>query len=257
METKKNAPKDSKSSALDGKEDVKKPDLPLKPPAGEAGSLWPDWLPYGHGVFLLLLLLALLLGYGLPYEKPQLPQRDYRAEYKSVEEEKTATAEYERKKEAYDKEKKVWEEGGEESRRGWIGAGRNLAKFSVVLWLAYSLITHGLMPLIRAIPKHFGKDLSVTLMPVLMLGAFYALATLILNWIPVSGWPSPNPLELQDQSLWKVLGQFIVHLTHPLANMVVTLKEFAVDKWFVPLLFVAATLVIGWGKVSVNKADAS
>ena len=256
METKKKAPKSPKPSDS-VKEEAKKPNLPLKPPAGDSSGLWPEWLPYGHGVFLLLLLLALLLGYGLPYEKPQLPQRDYRAEYKSVEEEKTATAEYERKKEAYDKEKKVWEEGGEESRRGWIGAGRNLAKFSVVLWLAYSLITHGLMPLIRAIPKHFGKDLSVTLMPVLMLGAFYALATLILNWIPVSGWPMPNPLELQDQSLWKVLGQFIVHLTHPLANMVVTLKEFAVDKWFVPLLFVAATLVIGWGKVSVNKADAS
>jgi hypothetical protein len=54
-----------------------------------------------------------------------------------------------------------------------------------------------------------------------------------------------------------VLGQFIVHLTHPLANMVVTLKEFAVDKWFVPLLFVAATLVIGWGKVRTDKADVS
>jgi hypothetical protein len=94
-------------------------------------------------------------------------------------------------------------------------------------------------------------------MPVLILGMFYALATLILNWIPVSGWPNPNPLELNDQSLWKVLGQFIVHLTHPLANMVVTLKEFAVDKWFVPLLFVAATLVIGWGKVRTDKADVS
>ena len=74
---------------------------------------------------------------------------------------------------------------------------------------------------------------------------------------PASGWPSPNPLELNDQSLRKVLGQFIVHLTHPLANMVVTLKEFAVDKWFVPLLFVAATLVIGWGKVPTGKADKS
>ncbi len=257
METKKNAPEGSKSSDSDRQEDVKKPDLPLRSPAGEAGGLWPGWLPYGHGVFLLLLLLALLLGYGLPYEKPQLPQRDYRAEYKTVEAETAAAEEYERKKEIYDKEKKVWEEGGEESRRGWIGAGRNLAKFSVVLWLAYCLITHGLMPLIRAIPKHFGRDLSVTLMPVLMLGAFYALATLILNWIPASGWPSPNPLELQDQSLWKVLGQFIVHLTHPLANMVVSLKEFAVDKWFVPLLFVAATLVIGWGKVPTGKVEKS
>ena len=257
METKKRASKGPNPSGSRKEEEVKKPDLPLKPPAGDLGGLWPDWLHYGHGVFLLLLLLTLLLGYGLPYEKPQLPQRDYRAEYKSVEEETAAATEYERKKEVYDREKKAWDEGGEESRRGWIGAGRNLAKFSVVLWLAYCLITHGLMPLVRAIPKHFGKDLSVTLMPVLILGMFYALTTLILNWIPVSGWPNPNPLELNDQSLWKVLGQFIVHLTHPLANMVVTLKEFAVDKWFVPLLFVAATLVIGWGKVRTDKADVS
>ena len=41
-------------------------------------SPWPEWLPYGHGIFLLLLLLTLLLGYGLPYEKPELPKRDYR-----------------------------------------------------------------------------------------------------------------------------------------------------------------------------------
>jgi hypothetical protein len=39
--------------------------------------------------------------------------------------------------------------------------------------------------------------------------------------------------------------------------MVVTLKEFAVDKWFVPLMFVAATIVIGWRKLSTTKADAS
>ena len=257
METRKKAPKNPEPSDSVKESDSPKPDLPLKPPAGDSGGLWPEWFPYGHGVFLLLLLLTLLLGYGLPYQKPELPQRDYRVEYESVEEESAANTEYERSKKIYDKEKKAWDERGEESRRGWIAAGRNLAKFSTVLWLIYSLITHGLIPLIRAIPKHFGKDLSVTLMPVLILGAFYALATLILNWIPASGWPMPNPLELQDQSLWKVLGQLIVHLTHPLANMVVTLKEFAVDKWFVPLLFVAATLVIGWGKVSVNKADAS
>jgi hypothetical protein len=46
-------------------------------------------------------------------------------------------------------------------------------------------------------------------------------------------------------------------IPHPLANMVVALKEFAVDKWFVPLLFVAATLVIGWGKVPTGKSDKS
>ena len=38
-------------------------------------------------VSLFLLLLALLLGYGLPYEKPEQPQRDYRADYESAEEE--------------------------------------------------------------------------------------------------------------------------------------------------------------------------
>ena len=94
-------------------------------------------------------------------------------------------------------------------------------------------------------------------MPILMLGVVYALAKLILDWIPVSRWPTANSMELQGQSLWKVLGQLIVHLTHPLANMVVTLKEFAVDKWFVPLMFVAATIVIGWRKLSDTKVDAS
>ena len=29
-----------------------------------------------------------------------------------------------------------------------------------------------------------------------------------------------RPLELNDQSLWN-MGQFIVHLTHPIANMVI------------------------------------
>jgi len=221
------------------------------------GGLWPDGLPYGHGAFLLFLLLTLLLGYGLPYDKPELPQRDYRAEYKSAEEKAQITEKYEQKKEAYDEAKKAWDEGGEKARRGWIVAGRNLAKFSTVLWVGYCLITLGLIPLARAIPKHFGKQLSVTLMPILMLGVVYALAKLILDWIPVSGWPTSNPMELQDQSLWKVLGQLIVHLTHPLANMVVTLKEFAVDKWFVPLMFVAATIVIGWRKLSDTKVDES
>ena len=94
-------------------------------------------------------------------------------------------------------------------------------------------------------------------MPILMLGVVYALAKLILDWIPISGWPTSNPMELQDQSLWKVLGQLIVHLTHPIANMVVTLKEFAVDKWFVPLLFVAATIVIGWKRISAPKSETS
>ena len=79
--------------------------------------------------------MTLLLGYGLPYDKPELPQRDYRAEYNSAEEETKATQEYEQKKEAYDEVKKAWDEGGEEARRGWIVAGRNLAKFSTVLWV--------------------------------------------------------------------------------------------------------------------------
>ena len=103
-------------------------------------SPWPGWLPYGHGIFLLLLLLTLLLGYGLPYEKPELPQRDYRTNYGSTEEETVAVQEYEIKKEAYDKQKKAWDEGGEEARRGWIAAGRNLAKFSTVLWLVYTCL---------------------------------------------------------------------------------------------------------------------
>ena len=123
--------------------------------------------------------------------------------------------------------------------------------------IIFSFIVYGLMPLLRLIPKHFGKDLSITLLPVLMLGVLYSLSRLVVEWIPDSGWPLPSPLELNDQSLWKVMGQFIVHLTHPIADMVITLKEFAVDKWFVPLLFVAATLVIGWRQSIHGKVDES
>ena len=254
METKKKSADNSgQSGSVEEESQIK-----TGSPAGPVfGGLWPNGLSYGHGAFLLFLLLTLLLGYGLPYDKPELPQRDYRAEYKSSEEKAQTTQKYDQKKEAYDEAKKAWDEGGEKARRGWIVAGRNLAKFSTVLWVGYCLIALGLIPLARAIPKHFGKQLSVTLMPILMLGVVYALAKLILDWIPVSGWPTSNSMELQDQSLWKVLGQLIVHLTHPLANMVVTLKEFAVDKWFVPLMFVAATIVIGWRKLSDTKVDAS
>ena len=104
METKKKAPKNPEASASGQSEDSKKPELLLKP---ATRGLWPDWLPYGHGVFLLLLLLTLLLGYGLPYQKPEQPLRDYRSNSKSAEEEVKATQEYESKKEAYDKEKKA------------------------------------------------------------------------------------------------------------------------------------------------------
>ena len=97
----------------------------------------------------------------------------------------------------------------------------------------------------------------MTIMPVLLLGFIYALAKLILDWIPAGGWTMPNVLELRDQSLWKVLGQFIVHLTHPLANMVVTLKEFMFDKWFVPGMFVVVTAVIGWKRISAAKFETS
>ena len=143
MEIKKGESHDSK---LGDPVDIENPKT-LKSAAG----LWPDWLPYGHAAFLLILLLALLLGYGLPYEKPEQPQRDYRANYESVEEEKKAVKEYDEKVEAYEKEKKAWDEGGEESRRGWIAVGRNLAKFSTVLWLIFSFIVYGFMPLLRLI----------------------------------------------------------------------------------------------------------
>ena len=116
---------ESHDSELGDPVDIENPKT-LKSTAG----LWPDWLPYGHAAFMLMLLLALLLGYGLPYEKPEQPQRDYRANYESVEEEKKAVKEYDEKVEAYEKEKKAWDEGGEESRRGWIAVGRNSAKFS-------------------------------------------------------------------------------------------------------------------------------
>ena len=70
METKKRAPKDSGQSDPVKEERQRKTDPPVEP---AFGGLWQDWLPYGHGAFLLFLLLTLLLGYGLPYDKPELP----------------------------------------------------------------------------------------------------------------------------------------------------------------------------------------
>ena len=72
---------ESHDSELGDPVDIENPKT-LKSTAG----LWPDWLPYGHAAFMLMLFLALLLGYGLPYEKPEQPQRDYRANYESGEE---------------------------------------------------------------------------------------------------------------------------------------------------------------------------
>ena len=81
--------------------DIKNPKT-LKSTAG----LWPDWLPRSCS-FSLILLLALLLGYGLPYEK--LNSRSVIIKnYESVEEEKKAVKEYDEKVEAYEKEKKAW-----------------------------------------------------------------------------------------------------------------------------------------------------
>ena len=58
-----------------------------------------------------MLLLALLLGYGLPYEKPEQPQRDYRANYESVEEERKLLKST-MKRWRLTKRKKAWDEGG-------------------------------------------------------------------------------------------------------------------------------------------------
>ena len=260
MEIKKKGESDSGAS---GNASDSSPKKTIPPGKTSSGGALPASVPLFQGIFALILLLSLLLGYGLPYQPPKLEKHDYPEFPKDVspEQRTKATDAWSEKNEEssrqFKKALKAWNDGGDISRRKFIAAGRNVAKFSTVLWFTYCLITLCFMPLARAIPKHFGKDLSVTIMPVLLLGFIYALAKLILDWIPAGGWPMPNVLELRDQSLWKVLGQFIVHLTHPLANMVVTLKEFAVDKWFVPLLFVAATLVIGWGKVPTGKVDKS
>ena len=106
METKKRAPEDSGQSGSVEEESPRKTDPPGEP---AFGGLWQDWLPYGHGAFLLILLLTLFLGYGLPYDKPELSQRDYRAEYKSAEEETEANQKYEQKKEEYDEAKIAWD----------------------------------------------------------------------------------------------------------------------------------------------------
>ena len=90
---------ESQDSELGDPVDIENPKT-LKSTPG----LWPGWLPYGR--IPADFALSPLLGYGLPYEKPEQPQRDYRANYESVEEEKKAVKEYDEKVEAYEKKRK-------------------------------------------------------------------------------------------------------------------------------------------------------
>ena len=93
------------------------------------------------------------------------------------------------------------------------------------------------------------------IVPVIILGVFFALATLLVKWIPESGWPMPNALDLKDQSIWRAVGQFFVHLLHPVAETILTLKEYCFDKWFVPGILVVTTAILGWQRVVKQQAE--
>ena len=158
-------------------------------------------------------------------------------------------------RESFNTALKAWNDGGEESRRKMIAFGRNSARMIAVVWFVFIALRLGLGPLIRFIPKHFGKDLAVVILPVILLGVFFAMGTLLIKWIPETGWPMPNALNLKDQSVWHAVGQFFVHLLHPVAEAILTLKDYCFDKWFVPGILVVTTAILGWQPVLKQQAE--
>jgi len=240
-------------------------ELPTKP---EPTVGVPAWLNLSgtmpHAIVAVLLLLGLLLGYALPYEAPKLEKNDYPTLPRNPTEKQRAEFTEERKRieklnddarESFNTSLKEWNDGGEESRRKLIAFGRNTARMIAVVWFIFIALRLGIGPLVRFVPKHFGKDLAVVILPVIMLGVFFALATLLVKWIPESGWPMPNALDLKDQSIWRAVGQFFVHLLHPVAETILTLKEYCFDKWFVPGILVVTTAILGWQRVVKQQAE--
>ena len=240
-------------------------DLPFAPKPASGKPAWLDLSGAApHAAVTVLLLLMLLLGYALPYEPPKLEKHDYPTLPRNPTEAQRTEFTLDRQRieklnddsrEAFNAELKEWNDGGEESRRKIIAFGRNTARMVAVVWFIFIVLRLGLGPLVRLIPKQFGKDLAVVILPVLMLGVFFALATLLVKWIPESGWPMPNALDLKDQSIWRAVGQFFVHLLHPVAETILTLKEYCYDKWFVPGILVVTTAILGWQRVVKQQAE--
>ena len=219
--------------------------------------------PLVHAVIGLILLLALGLGYALPYQPPKLVKHDSPDYVRGASPTEQAKAQTERtrieqlNKDARKKftaDLKVWNESGEKSRRKLIAFGRNTAKIIAVLWFACCLIACGHRPLMEFIPRHFGQDLAIVILPVILLGVLFAFATLLTKWIPETGWPMPGALDLKNQSLWTALGQFFVHLTHPACEAIITLKEYCFAKWFVPGILIVTTAILGWQRIQKQRA---
>ena len=222
--------------------------------------------PLVHAVIGLILLLALGLGYALPYQPPKLVKHDSPEYVRNAPPAELAEAQTERTRieqlnkdarKKFTEALKVWNESGEKSRRKLIAFGRNTSKIIAVLWFACCLIACGRRPLMEFIPKHFGKDLAIVILPVILLGVLYALATLLTKWIPESGWPMPGALDLRNQSLWTALGQFFVHLTHPACEAIITLKEYCFANWFVPGILIVTTAILGWQRIQKQSAKVS
>jgi len=51
-----------------------------------------------------------------------------------------------------------------------------------------------------------------------------------------------------------VFGVFISKIVYPVCDAILKVKEFAVDKWMVPLILVVVTASIGWGKYRNGQA---
>ena len=222
--------------------------------------------PLVHAVIGLILLLALGLGYALPYQPPKLVKHDSPEYVRNAPPAELAEAQTERTRidqlnkdarKKFTEDLKVWNESGEKSRRKLIAFGRNTSKIIAVLWFACCLIACGRRPLMEFIPKHFGKDLAIVILPVILLGVLFALATLLTKWIPESGWPMPGALDLRNQSLWTALGQFFVHLTHPACEAIITLKEYCFANWFVAGILIVTTAILGWQRIQKQSAKVS
>ena len=74
MEIKKKGKSDSGAS---GNASDSSPKNTIPPGKTSSGGALPASLPLFQGIFALVLLLSLLLGYGLPYQPPKLEKHDY------------------------------------------------------------------------------------------------------------------------------------------------------------------------------------
>jgi len=239
-------------------------------------SWWPSWLPKSHVAFAFLLWLAVLSGYWVSLEGPEEPNRnDYmrkaKLEMKTIPEsasvderqkidqhnesiDKQYVGKLEKAQKEYQVAKEKWDDSGKEFWTKVVESGRNVANWTVACWLVFCLFVYCLNPLRRMISKELGAGFSMVLVPVATLGILFAAASILLGIIPQSGWETVPRGDTAGHNLLAVFGVFISKIVYPVCDAILKVKEFAVDKWMVPLILVVVTASIGWGKYRNGQA---